>query len=208
VGIPFTSLTLVNADHLLPLMDRLREQLPEELRQARQMLDRRDEMLSEAHGRASQMMQDAKTQAEFLLSESELMKAVRQEADQVREQLMQEMEAYRRKTFEECQSMIALSAEEARHLRESADQYAESILEALDHQVADFNQVVQTGKKQLAQSRLDARNSLESFKNGQGVPASAKNRTSNQVSSSRTAQQDVLKRSQLASQPVTGRPRR
>jgi hypothetical protein len=156
MGVPLTPWTLVHGDKLVPLLDRIREQLPEELRAAQQVLAQREDMLTEAQQKAQQMVLDAQGQVDVLLSESELMRAVHAEADRVREMVTLELEALRKKTFEETEAMKALAIEESKAVREGAERYAESVLSSLDKSLGEFQQVIRNGQRYLKRTRTEA----------------------------------------------------
>lgn len=156
MSIPLTPWTIVHGDKLVPLLDRIRENLPEEVRQAQRVLEHRDELVVEAQRKANQMLQEAKEQAEQMLSESELLRAVHTEAERVRQQVWTELEAMRKKTFEEAEAAKGQAYEEARTVREGADQYAETILSSLDKSLAEFQAVVRNGQKHLKRAKAEA----------------------------------------------------
>lgn len=156
MGIPFTPFTIVNGEKLVPLLDRIRENLPAEVQQAQRVLDRRDEIVIEAQAKANQILQDAKKQSEFMLSESELLRAVHEEANRIRQQITMELEAMRKKTFEEAEAARAQAYEEALSVRGGADQYAEAILGSLDKSLVEFQMVVRNGQRHLKKVRMDA----------------------------------------------------
>jgi vacuolar-type H+-ATPase subunit H len=120
------------------------------------VLERRDEIVNEAQSKANQMLQDAKKQSEFMLSESELLRAVHEEASRIRQQITVELDAMRKKAFEEAEAARAQAYEEARVVREGADQYADTILGALDKNLLEFQSVVRNGQRYLKKARMDA----------------------------------------------------
>ncbi len=156
MGIPFTPFTIVNGEKLVPLLDRIRENLPAEIQQAQRVLDRRDEVVNEAQLKANQILQEAKKQSEFMLSESELLRAVHEEANRIRQQITMELEAMRKKAFEEAEAARAQAYEEAAAVRVGADQYAEAILGSLDKSLVEFQTVVRNGQRHLKKVRMDA----------------------------------------------------
>lgn len=156
MGIPFTPFTIVNGEKLVPLLDRIRENLPAEIQQAQRVLDRRDEVVNEAQLKANQILQEAKKQSEFMLSESELLRAVHEEANRIRQQITMELEAMRKKAFEEAEAARAQAYEEAASVRVGADQYAEAILGSLDKSLVEFQTVVRNGQRHLKKVRMDA----------------------------------------------------
>ena len=155
MGVPLTPLTIVNGEKLVPLLDRIREHLPQEIQQAQQLLERRDEIVNEAQSRANRMLQEAQGRFELMLSESELLRAVQEEAGRIRQQMLLELDAMRKKVTEEAVAVRAQAYEEARSVREGADCYAESILSALEKNLTEFQTVVRNGQRYLRKTRLD-----------------------------------------------------
>ena len=156
MGVPLTPWCVVNADKLVPLLDKIRESLPDEIQHSQLILQQREQIVTEAQQKAQQMLHDARLQAEQMLSDSELLRAVHTEAERIRQQFMSEMEAIRRKTFEETEAMKARAYEESRNTREGADQYAEVILNSLDKSLAEFHGVVRNGQKYLKRAKVEA----------------------------------------------------
>lgn len=156
VGIPLTPMTVVNGEKLVPLLDRIRENLPEEIQQARRVLERRDTIVNEAQSKASQILQEAKKQSEFMLSESELLRAVHDEANRIRQQITGELEAMRKKAFEEAEAVRVQALQDASVIREGADQYAEAILGSLDKSLHEFQVVVRNGQQHLKKVRQES----------------------------------------------------
>ncbi len=156
IGIPLTPWTLVNGEKLVPLLDRVRENLPDEIRQSQMIMNRRDDIIVESQRKGTQILEDAKAQAEAMLSESKLMEAVQQEAERIRQQVMTELDMHRKKAFEESESMKAAAYEEARMTREGADRYAEAILNTLGKNLHEFQTVVHNGQQHLSRTRAEA----------------------------------------------------
>jgi vacuolar-type H+-ATPase subunit H len=156
MGVPFTPFTVVNGEKLVPLLDRIRENLPAEIQHAQRVLERRDEIVTDAQNKANQVLQDAKKQSEFMLSESELLRAVHEEAGRIRQQITLELEAMRKKAFEEAEAVRAQAAQEAASIRDGADQYAEAILGSLEKNLTEFQTVVRNGQRYLKKTRMEA----------------------------------------------------
>lgn len=172
IGVPLTPMTVINSEKVVPLLDRIREALPEEIKQAQRINEQREQMVADAQYRANQLLQDAKNQAEFMLSESELLKAVNQEIERARQQILAESEGVRKKAFEEAEAMKAKAYEEARAVREGADQYAASILMSLDKSLTEFHSAVRTGQKHLKRTRHEAHAQAHNKVMQQGATAS------------------------------------
>jgi hypothetical protein len=154
--IPLTPWTVVHGDKLVHLLDRLRESLPDELAQAQQFMEKRDQLADEAQKRARQIVDEAKAQADLMLSESELMKAVESEARQVRTALIAELDVVRKQALEEAEMVRARAYEEARQISLGAERYAETVLSDLEKNLGEFQTVVKNGQSYLRQRKLDA----------------------------------------------------
>ncbi|MFN8615049.1 MAG: hypothetical protein U0003_03970 [Vampirovibrionales bacterium] len=155
-SIPFTPWLVVNGDQLLPLLDHVRDVLPEEIIQARLILDRRDDIIAEAQRKGAFTLEEARRQAESMLNNSALMRAVEDEAAKIRHQLMAELEAQRKAALSEMEQLRLQAAEDARRVREGADAYAEQVLNSLDKDLASFHQVVKNGQQHLRHIRHEA----------------------------------------------------
>jgi hypothetical protein len=153
INIPLTPLSIINADKLVPLMDRIRESLPEEVAMAHQILSCKETLLQEAQVKAHQLLQEAEQKAQWMLSESQLLKAVQQEAAIIREQLMGEIEALQKKAIEEAEFIKTHATEESRAIREETDQYADTILSSLDKSLSEVHSCIKEGQTNVQRSR-------------------------------------------------------
>lgn len=155
-SLPLTPWTVVNGDQLLPLLDHVRETLPEEVVQARLILERRDEIIADAQRKGVYTLEESKQQAEAMLNNSALMRAVEDEANKIRHQMMTEIEAYQKRARDEADAIRHAAMEDARRIREGADGYAEQVLSSLDKDLTSFHQVVKTGQQHLRQVQTEA----------------------------------------------------
>jgi F0F1-type ATP synthase membrane subunit b/b' len=131
---------LINADEFLDILDKARARLPEELREAADVLQQRGEIVAEAQRRAEQIVVTARRQAEQMLHESELLKAVQSEVERIRKQVVTEVEQMRREALAEAERIRLEAEEDGVRIREGADGYAENVLSRID---TDLNQLAQ-----------------------------------------------------------------
>jgi F0F1-type ATP synthase membrane subunit b/b' len=155
-GIPLTPWTVVNADRVVPLLDRIREQLPEELVHAQDIIAMRDELLTDARLRADNMLSDARNKADALVNESDILRTIQHEAACIKADLKSQLDAMKAKAVAEVDSLKLQAYEEARLVKEGAEHYAESILTSLDGSLADVQAVVRNGQSHLHQNRSTA----------------------------------------------------
>lgn len=150
----------INADDFLDVLDKARARLPEELREAAEVLQQRDQITTEAHRRSEHVVQQARRQAEMMLQESELLKAVQAEVERIRKQVVTEIEQMRREALAEAERIRIEAEEDATRIRDGADHYAESVLTRVDtdlQQIAQHVQesqgIVRNGQRLLGQVR-------------------------------------------------------
>ena len=75
--------SVVKKDTVTNILDRLYAALPDEIKEARALLRRKDELQYEAQQRAEKVIADAQAEANRLLSESDLLRAVQKEAEKI-----------------------------------------------------------------------------------------------------------------------------
>lgn len=150
----------INADEFLDVLDKARARLPEELREAADVLQQRDEIVAESQRRAEQIIATARRQAENMLHESELLKAVQAEVERIRKQVVTEVEQMRREALSEAQRIRNEADEDAARTREGADHYAESVLTRIDTDLNNLGQrlvesqsIVRNGQRLLGQAK-------------------------------------------------------
>ena len=82
-SVPFSSSAVVDRDELLELLAQLKQQVPDEVRQARWMMRDRDEHLARARKEADRILAEAREQRDRLLSRSEIVHAAEREAERI-----------------------------------------------------------------------------------------------------------------------------
>ncbi len=128
--IPFTHNVNINMDRMLELLDQIRENFPEELSQAKWVLQERKKLLEEAQQESDRLVQQARGQAQGMVSDAEILKQAESRAREVLER----------------------RGEEARALKRDAEAYAESILSKLEAVLEKASTTVKAGKSQLRSS--------------------------------------------------------
>lgn len=155
----------INADEFLDVLDKARARLPEELREAADVLQTRDEIVAESQRRAEQVITTARRQAESMLHESELLKAVQSEVERIRKQVVTEVEQMRREALAEAERIRLEAEEDASRVREGADHYAESVLTRIDSdlnnlgtRLQESQAIVRNGQRLLGQVKRHSGN--------------------------------------------------
>ncbi len=144
---------VVKKDELEDLINRIFENLPIEVQEARAFLRRREELQIEAQQRADRIVADAQAEADRKLSEADFIKALEREGDRIRTQVREECEEMKRKANEEAEAIRAQAAEESLKTKEGAEIYAEQVLTTLEKNLAEMQQVVKNGQVYMERMR-------------------------------------------------------
>ena len=150
------NLTIVKKDTVGNILDRLYAALPEEIKEARALLRRKDELQYEAQQRAEKIVSDAQAEANRLLSESDLLRAVQREAEKIKEQVIADCEDIKRKALEEADAVRNQAIDEALRTKDGASVYAEQVLAGLEQNLNQLHEVVKNGQLQLERRRMES----------------------------------------------------
>ncbi len=79
-NVPLSHSKIVDPDKIYELIDEIRAQFPDELKQARWIVKERQEMLEEAEKEANRVLEEARSRAEAIAAEQEIVKLAEQQA--------------------------------------------------------------------------------------------------------------------------------
>jgi cell division septum initiation protein DivIVA len=133
-NVPMTQQRMVDTDKLYELIDEVRAQYPDELKQARWIVKERQEMLEEAEKEANRILEEARERAQALAAEQEVVKLAEQQAAEILDD--------------------ARSRE--REIRLGAEDYADEMLANLEANLGKLLTAVQRGRDRL-QGRVNPR---------------------------------------------------
>ena len=114
---------VLSRQRLLDLIDRMRVAVPKEVYDAREVIDKRDEVLADATAEASRIIARAKEEVEERLKETEVVKAAEERARQI----------------------LAGAQERLLELSREADVYALQTLRKLETELSEFAATVRRG---------------------------------------------------------------
>ena len=154
-GFPFGNLTIVKKHVVADILDKLYAALPDEIKEARALLRRKDELLYEAQQRSEKIVADAQAEANRLLSESDLLRAVQREAEKIKEQVIAECDEIKRKSYEDAEILRNQAIDEAYRTKDGASVYAEQVLAGLEQNLNQLQEVVKNGQLQLERRRVE-----------------------------------------------------
>ncbi|MCW2278408.1 ATPase [Heliophilum fasciatum] len=136
--IPMTNKAMIDPDDFFVLIDRVRTEIPLEVRQAKQVTGDRQRMLQDTELQCRQMMDDAQRYVANLSTEKEVYRLAQEKADEVLKEAQQK----------------------AQELRQEALAYADDVLKQLEQNMRQFSQSmdktissVQRGREELKSYR-------------------------------------------------------
>ncbi|MFM9266733.1 DivIVA domain-containing protein [Tychonema sp. BBK16] len=158
--IPMTRRTLVDEEQLLDQLDLVRINLPIAFQEAELIIRHKDDLLQEAELYAQEIIEAAEQRAAELLNDMGLIQQAKVEADQLRQQVLLDCEAIQQATVaeveqiryqaqEELAEMRARAMAECEEIQNGADDYADQVLDDIEHKLSDALRVVSNGRQQL-----------------------------------------------------------
>jgi len=167
-GFPLLSnLAIVKKDTVVNILDKLYAALPDEVKEARALLRRKDELQYEAQQRAEKTISDAQAEANRLLSESDLLRAVQREAEKIKEQVISDCEDIKRQALEEANAVRSQAMDEALRMKDGASVYAEQILTGLEQNINQLHEIVKDNQIQLERKRSEVEGPIGNYANQQ-----------------------------------------
>ncbi len=156
------SFAIVKKDVVSDILDKIYSQLPDEVKEARTLLRRKDELQYEAQQKAEKIVSDAQSEANRLLSESDVLRAVQREAEKIKEQVINDCEEIKRKALDEADSIRLQAQEEATRIKDGASVYAEQVLANLEQNLGQMQEIVKNGQVHLERKRIEAEEQIGS----------------------------------------------
>lgn len=164
-GFPLLGFSVVKKDTVTNILDKLYAALPDEIKEARSLLRRKDELQYEAQQKAEKVVADAQAEASRLLSESDLLRAVQREAEKIKEQVITDCEEIKHKALDEAESLRAQAIDEATRIKDGANIYAEQVLTNLEQNLGQLQEIVKNGQVQLERRRVETEEQPANYAN-------------------------------------------
>lgn len=151
-------LVMVKKETVVSIMDKIYAALPDEIRDARALLRRKEEVLFDAQQKAEKILNEAQAEAARLLSESDLLRAVQKEAEKIKESVIADCENIRRQALDEAENIRIQAIDDSTRTKEGANIYAERVLVELEKNISQIHEVVKNGQVSLERQRSEAGN--------------------------------------------------
>lgn len=185
--LPFSGRTLVDEDQVLDQLDLIRLNLPGAFRQASQIVQQKEILLSEAEQYAKELVLKAEHQAAQILDEMGIVRQAEQMAqniksqtqidcDTLRSQILAEIEQMRQQAQREWEAIRQQALAEQAQIQGDADAYADQVLFHLEQQLSQMLTTVSNGRSQLRDIPVPTKvNNHRSSKDVPSRPASPAN---------------------------------
>lgn len=132
-GVPLSASAVIPREEALKLLRELKAAMPQEHQQARDILDQRERLLTEAHEKASYIIEQAREERSRLLSRAEVVQAAEREA----------------------QRLVEEARAETERLTHQADDYVDAKLANFEILLSKMLRTIGRGREQL-RKRLEA----------------------------------------------------
>jgi hypothetical protein len=136
---------VLSRQRLLDLIDRMRVAVPKEVYDARDVIEKRDEVLADATAEASRIIARAKEEVEERLKETEVVKAAEERARQILAQGQERLLELSREAEAQAAARLDDAQEAAREQMREADVYALQTLRKLETELNEFIATVRRG---------------------------------------------------------------
>lgn len=132
--IPLTNTVVIDEQKVYDIIDQIRANFPEEIKQARWIVKERQEMLEESKKEAKAIIDESREKADELVSDTEIMKLAEKQSQEILEE----------------------ARNKEREVRLSAEDYADEMLANLEVNLGKLLTAVQRGRDRL-QGKIETR---------------------------------------------------
>lgn len=140
--VPITGKVMVDGNYILEIVDKINAKLPEEMRQAKQVLDQSDKILESIEAQGKSMLESARAEAEKMVQDTEIVKMAQEEA----EKIVQEATEYGT-------NLVNAKTDEANQIISDAEAYVDSLLSHLENNLDKVVMAVKATRNDFEQTR-------------------------------------------------------
>ncbi len=141
--VPLTNKVMVEGNYILEIVDKINAKLPEEMRQAKQVLEQSDKILDSIKAQGQSMLDNARSEAERIVQETEIVKMAQQEA----EKIVQEATEYG-------ENLVKNYNEQANQMINDAEAYVDSLLRHLEGNLDKVTAAVKSTRADFDANRV------------------------------------------------------
>ena len=132
-SVPMSGSCMVPRDHLLDLLDDLRESLPEEVQQAGRIVEQRTQILEQAQAEAERLTGTSRTESEHLVGQArrtreEVLGVARRQRDELLAQAQADADAVLAQAEADAEAILARAEADAEAMRGDAQRRRDALL--------------------------------------------------------------------------------
>lgn len=150
---PIGNRVIIDRRRLLDMIDQMRISVPQEVREARDLVSDRDRILRDAEEESRIIVGRAEENAASLVEANAITEAARERAQEIADEAETRLTQRVEQANDDIQIRIEESRDLARQQMEAADSYALELLQRLDRQLQAFVGSVQAGIQQVEPER-------------------------------------------------------
>ena len=135
---PMSKRAMVDAEELLGLIDQMRVAMPRDLQESREIMERREQIVSQTMADARRIRSTAEGDARLLVNETEMVKSAQERGREI-------VEAANAKAAR----IIDVAEDEAQRQRIGADEYSKECLAGLEERVSTMLNEIHAGQRAL-----------------------------------------------------------
>ena len=150
--------TVVNKREIETLIDGIYQSLPIEVKDAKILLKKREELQKEAQQQAAKIIQDARNEADRILSESDQLKAIEREGIRIKNEVVEDCEKINHIALQDAENIRLQAREDAQKVKEGAEVYAERVLTSLEGNLTQLQKGVKDCQIYMEQMKSDSTN--------------------------------------------------
>jgi vacuolar-type H+-ATPase subunit H len=147
--VPLTELILIDRAIVLYQLNQIKEHLPEDLATAITIVNRKQQIISEAENYAATLVKSAQEKASQILHDSTILRQAELDGAKIRLKTERQCEHLKQATLDEVRELHQNAIAESQAIQKGADDYADSVLGDLEQKIQQMLQVIQNGRQQL-----------------------------------------------------------
>ena len=169
--LPIGTASVIDRRRLLDLVDQLRAAVPTEVREAQEILERKEEVLAKADEEVAIRFSRADEEIDRRVSESEIAKSAEIRAEQIIAEAQRETERIREEAQRQAEGKRHEGERLAAEQMDEADRYAMEMLRKLEQQLEAFASSVRAGIATLDRRPEEPAQPREQYERRDGEPA-------------------------------------
>jgi vacuolar-type H+-ATPase subunit H len=143
--VPMGSGVVVHRQRLLDLIDRMRVAMPADIREAREVLQKQEEVLAQAQEEAGRIIARAQAEVEERLKDEAVVKAAEERAQQIVREGEERAQALVRDSEAQARERLDEAERSAQQQMEEADLYSLQTMRRLETQLNNFLNTIRKG---------------------------------------------------------------